>query len=218
MHAHMRTRTWCVTRRCTVQLGLAQRAVPVKTQLEAELLATQRELLAMQQRVAGLETDLESPHNATRFKRLEGGDLTEEQLQEKVERLSARLVAKEEQALEKDLVLAEVDKLVGRSTAQVRAGQSDTVLLAKTVNTYQMKIKDGNRKLMALVSELSMYQAQALQLQQQAHGRAIELEEAQARLDAGQPPTQEVGVGVRVCPPACLPVHPPARVLACLPS
>lgn len=175
------------------EVDLAKRAVPAKATVEEDLFATQEELLDTQKRVAELEAKSESPGNATRFKRLDGCDPTEEDLQQKVERLSSRLAAKEEQALEKELVLLEIEKLVDRSASQIRAGQGDTVQLAKTVNSFQVKIKDGNRKLMALVSELSMYQARALQLQQQAHEQGMELEEALARLDAGQPPTQDVG-------------------------
>ena len=46
--------------------------------------------------------------------------------------------------------------------------------------------------MMATVSELSMYQATALKLQQEKHDRDMELEEAQWRLEQGQAPTEEI--------------------------
>jgi hypothetical protein len=40
----------------------------------------------------------------------------------------------------------------------VELGQKDTLQLAKQVNDYQRKLQDTTRKMMAVVSELSMNQ------------------------------------------------------------
>ena len=45
-------------------------------------------------------------------------------------------------------------------------GKDDSLVLAKKVNEYQNKIKELTRKMMATVSELSMNQANCMQLQQ----------------------------------------------------
>ena len=58
------------------------------------------------------------------------------------------------------------------------------------VNDFQSKIKDTTRKMMATVSELSMYQATAMKLQQEKHDREVELEDAQWHLEHGEPPTE----------------------------
>jgi len=63
--------------------------------------------------------------------------------------------------------------------------------LAKQVNDFQARIKDTTRKMMATVSELSMYQATAMRLQQEKQDREMGLEDARWRVQNEQPPTDE---------------------------
>ena len=51
--------------------------------------------------------------------------------------------------------------------------------LSKRVNDFQTRIKGLTRQMMATVSELSMYQATAMKLQQEKHEREMEAEDAQ---------------------------------------
>ncbi len=64
----------------------------------------------------------------------------------------------EQQLLEKELLFEQVCKLTERANRRVEGQRDSTLSVAKKVNTYQAKIKDSNRKMMALVSELSMTQ------------------------------------------------------------
>ena len=73
---------------------------------------------------------------------------------------------KKEALLEKELVLEEVTALSHKLRAQASSGRDDTLKLAKRVNEFQSRIKEVTRKMMATVSELSMYQATAMKLQQ----------------------------------------------------
>jgi len=57
------------------------------------------------------------------------------------------------------------------------------------VNDFQGRIREVTRRMMATVSELSMYQATAMKLQQEKYGKKSELEEAEWRLAHGKPPT-----------------------------
>ena len=59
------------------------------------------------------------------------------------------------------------------------------------VNEYQAKIKDTTRKMMAIVSELSMNQATAMKLQQEVKGREQELEQAYVRMERGEAPNDD---------------------------
>lgn len=59
------------------------------------------------------------------------------------------------------------------------------------VNEYQAKIKDTTRKMMALVSELSMNQAEAMKLQQEVKGKEQELEQSYVRMERGEAPNEE---------------------------
>merc|ERR1719197_1409381 len=92
--------------------------------------------------------------------------------------------------LEKELVLEEVTGLSDKLRKQAAEGRSDTLALAKRVNEFQARIKETTRRMMATVSELSMYQATAMKLQQEKHDREVELEDAQWHLEHGEPPTE----------------------------
>ena len=59
------------------------------------------------------------------------------------------------------------------------------------VNEYQAKIKDTTRKMMALVSELSMNQAAAMKLQQEVKSKEQELEQSYVRMEKGEAPNEE---------------------------
>lgn len=72
--------------------------------------------------------------------------------------LEDRLNVKKEELLEKELVLEEVGSLSERLRFQAVEGREETLDIAKTVNEFQARIKKVTRRLMACVSELSMYQ------------------------------------------------------------
>lgn len=60
------------------------------------------------------------------------------------------------------------------------------------VNELQAKIKETTRKMMALVSELSMNQANALKLQQNLKEKEADLEQCYIRMEKGEPPSDEI--------------------------
>ena len=66
----------------------------------------------------------------------------------------------EQQLLEKELLHEQVGKLTERASKKVEGQRASTLAVAKKVNNYQTRIKDMTRKMMALVSELSMQQVQ----------------------------------------------------------
>ncbi|RXM91498.1 Beta-adducin [Acipenser ruthenus] len=61
-----------------------------------------------------------------------------------------------------------------------------------TVNELQNKIKETTRKMMALVSELSMQQANAMKMQQEVQEKEQFLESCHMRLEQGLPPSPEM--------------------------
>lgn len=112
-------------------------------------------------------------------------------LMTKIQQLEERLSDKQEQLLEKELILEEVTQLSGRLRVQAAEGRGETLELAKRVNDYQAKIRKVTRRMMATVSELSMYQASSMRLVVEKEGLENVLEEAQQRLAAGEAPTDE---------------------------
>ena len=121
---------------------------------------------------------METPKNKDRWRELEGNDPDREQLTTAAQTLDERLNDKKEQLLEKELVLEEVTALSDRLRKQAAEGRASTLDLAKKVNDFQARIKSTTRKMMAIVSELSMYQATAMKLQQEKHDREMEVEDA----------------------------------------
>merc|ERR1712070_326940 len=68
----------------------------------------------------------------------------------------------------------------------------DTLTLAKQVNEYQAKIRAKTRKMMATVSELSMYQASSMKLEQEKEDLEDLVKTAQERLDSGEAPVEGI--------------------------
>ena len=56
------------------------------------------------------------------------------------------------------MLFEQVGKLTDRAKKKVDSQRASTLAVAKKVNNYQSRIKDVTRKMMALVSELSMQQ------------------------------------------------------------
>ena len=60
------------------------------------------------------------------------------------------------------------------------------------MNDIQAKIKDTTRKMMAIVSELSMNQASAMKLQTTVKEQEAHLEQCYIRMEKGEPPSEEI--------------------------
>lgn len=76
--------------------------------------------------------------------------------------LEKRLAFKEENLLEKDLIYEQESRLIGRIKHKSEHGKENTLTLAKKVNDVQCKIKETTRKMMAMISELSMNQVKVI--------------------------------------------------------
>jgi len=104
-----------------------------------------------------LAIKLEDPSNESRWRELKGEDPDQEALEAKIQVLEERLNNKKEALLEKELVLEEITNLADKLRQQALTGRQDTLELAEKVNNFQAKIKSLTRKMMATVSELSMF-------------------------------------------------------------
>jgi len=175
-------------------ITLARSLQPEKERHMKELVETLEGLKITQEKVQHLEKLIESPAVGDRkWRELEGPEPTQAELLEKVDALQERLVAKEEICLEKELILEETSRLTSRARTQVAAGRSDTLSLARTVNDHQAKIKDVSRKLMANLSELSMYHGMCIKREQEMNTLQETVKEADMRLEQGTAPTHEMG-------------------------
>lgn len=64
--------------------------------------------------------------------------------------------------------------------------------LSPQVNEFQSRIKECTKKLMAVVSELAMFQSQALCLQQELREKEFELDLCHRRLEMGLAPSDTI--------------------------
>lgn len=160
-----------------------RRRIPRMPGYEQEIAALQAQLAAERAQAERLSAELESPANEQRSRRLEGRDAEPEALAAKVALLDERLDAKQAQLLEKELVLEEVGALAARLRKVAVEKRAGALELATAVNEAQATVKGVTRKMMAAVSELSMYQATSIKL---AHDNAA----AQKALEACAPPAR----------------------------
>ncbi|KAL6473628.1 hypothetical protein MHYP_G00171890 [Metynnis hypsauchen] len=176
----------------TRQIDVCKKQVPCKRALEEESTLLQIELSECKDRLLFLEKSLEDQATEKRSRKLSGEDPSPVELIKKIEQLEERLAEREAQMLEKELVYEQVTRLSQNIRAKADNGKEDTLKLAKRVNEFQSRIKDYTKKLMAVVSELAMRQAQALCLQQELRERELQLDSCQRRLEQGLPPSDSI--------------------------
>jgi len=95
---------------------------------------------------------------------LKGEDPDEEPLRAKIQVLEERLNNKKEMLLEKELVFEEVTNLAEKLRKQALDGWKSTLEIAEKINEFKAKTTDISWKMLATVSELSMFQSKALKL------------------------------------------------------
>merc|ERR1712151_488678 len=118
-----------------------------------------------------------------------GEDLDQQALRARIQDLEERLNDKKESLLEKELILEEVTALSDKLRRQAVDGRQGTMELSQKVNTFQARIKDVTRKMMATVSELSMHQATAHKLQRERDEACERAMTAREKMEQGLPPT-----------------------------
>eukprot|EP00941_MAST-03F_sp_MAST-3F-sp1_P000155 g155.t1 len=128
-------------------------------ELKRECFALQRELLHERTKVKALSEELENPMNVHRWRQLEGSDPTTHEMIQKIHTLQKRLIAKTEEVVEKDLLVQEKEKLYVE-LKNILARQPGPEV-AEQLTIYQQNLKEKQRQMKAMASELNMYQAQS---------------------------------------------------------
>merc|ERR1719161_962283 len=172
------------------QLHVVQKKIPEVPKLIDEVMRLREQVANVRKRTDELSLELENPKSSLRkWRKLGGEDLDLQTLRMKTQDLEERLNDKKESLLEKELILEEVAALSDKLRQQAVDGRQGTMELSQKVNVFQARIKDVTRKMMATVSELSMYQATAQKLTAERDEIQEVVMEARERLENGQPPT-----------------------------
>jgi hypothetical protein len=169
----------------------ARRRLPELDQVKLRIKRLEDDLEQESKLTMELSDKLETPDNLERWRPLDGNDLDLEQLVAKIKVLEDRLDQKREQLLEKELILEEVSSLTDKMRTQAVSKRDAAKLLADQLNELHGRIREVTKKMLASVSELSMYQATALRLQQEKMHRDKSLEEATWRFEHGEAPTED---------------------------
>merc|ERR1719231_553272 len=176
---------------CEVQrkLQVLHRRIPDVPKLGVEVQKLRTQLQEEKKKSHQLSEELERPEGSLRkWRQLPGTDPDPETLQSKIAFLEERLNDKKESLLEKELVREEVATLSEKLRAQAMEGRQGTLELSQKVNAFQSRIKDVTRKMMATVSELSMYQATGIKLKDELAELFGELEAQQMNVAEDKPP------------------------------
>jgi chromosome segregation ATPase len=179
---------------CEVQrkLQVLHRRIPDVPKLGVEVQRLRSQLADVHKTANTLSDELEKPEGSLRkWRPLPGTDPDQETLSSKIQFLEERLNDKKEALLEKELVLEEVTTLSEKLRAQALEGRAGTLELSQKVNAFQGRIKDVTRKMMATVSELSMYQATAIKLEAESEALGAEVERQRANSANGRPPYED---------------------------
>ncbi|KAE8616378.1 hypothetical protein XENTR_v10008787 [Xenopus tropicalis] len=172
------------------QVEQLQKNLPNKRMLESDLVTLQIQLSQCNDRVAELETQTEDPGKEYRTRLLEGKDPSLQELMKKTEELELHLAQKEEQLLEKDLLYEQVSHLTKKIHTKAENGKQDTLLLSKKMNELHKKIKNTTQKMMSLIAELSMQQANSIKLQEELRNKEKMVEACHTRMEQGLPPSE----------------------------
>ena len=179
------------------QQYIARQKLPDTPMWAERILEMQNALVAARQVSERLCTQLETPATAQRWIALDGDDPDTEQLQLRAAELEQSLGLLKQELLDRELSLEELRGLSERvisvlhGSPDLAGGTSGpaAAALGKQLNDLQSKVREATRRLMALVSEVSMYQAEGLKLQQESAAAAQRLAAAQEALDKGLPPS-----------------------------
>eukprot|EP00928_Gymnodinium_smaydae_P047441 TRINITY_DN31663_c0_g1_i1.p1 TRINITY_DN31663_c0_g1~~TRINITY_DN31663_c0_g1_i1.p1 ORF type:complete len:925 (-),score=324.64 TRINITY_DN31663_c0_g1_i1:106-2880(-) len=172
------------------QLFVIQKKMPEVPKLVDEVVRLREQNANVRKRTDELSRELENPSSAMRrWRKLSGEDLDADALRRKIQDLEERLHGKKDSLLEKELILEEVTALSEKLRQQALDGRQGTMELSQKVNSFQARIKEVTRKMMATVSELSMYQATAHKLQGERDEAIERAVTARDRLQENLPPT-----------------------------
>eukprot|EP00698_Gefionella_okellyi_P003771 TRINITY_DN13508_c0_g1_i1.p1 TRINITY_DN13508_c0_g1~~TRINITY_DN13508_c0_g1_i1.p1 ORF type:complete len:877 (-),score=280.18 TRINITY_DN13508_c0_g1_i1:69-2699(-) len=161
------------------ELHILKASVANIDSLRNEVYHLQRELLQERTKVKALSEELENPMNVHRWRKLEGSDPSTYELIQKVQALQKRLITKTEEAVEKDLLIQEKEKLYVE-LKNILARQPGPEV-AEQLNIYRQNLREKTKQLKAMASELNMFQSHVSEYKYEIERLTRELQEVKKR-------------------------------------
>ena len=140
------------------QIEVVMKQIPEVPKLAENVIVLKQKLDNERLKVESLSEMLEHPDQRhPKANELGGEDPEEEALEAKIQVLEERLNNKKESLLEKELVYEEVSNLAEKLRTQALDGRKSTLEIAEKINEYKARTTELSRKMLATVSELSMF-------------------------------------------------------------
>eukprot|EP00818_Percolomonas_sp_WS_P002933 CAMPEP_0117448192 /NCGR_PEP_ID=MMETSP0759-20121206/7272_1 /TAXON_ID=63605 /ORGANISM="Percolomonas cosmopolitus, Strain WS" /LENGTH=871 /DNA_ID=CAMNT_0005240567 /DNA_START=253 /DNA_END=2865 /DNA_ORIENTATION=+ len=161
------------------KLAVMHKSLRMVPELKSHLAESQKRLLTQRTKVKALSEELENPMNVHRWRKLEGSDPTAYEMILKIQTLQKRLIKKNEEVMEKDLIIQEKQKLYEelKKILQHQPGPE----VAEQLNIYQDSLKKKNVQMKTMASELNMYMFKVKETRYEADRLARELSETKKR-------------------------------------
>merc|ERR1712224_1142033 len=134
------------------EMEIHQQQVNNGDERKRQVYELQRELLHERTKVKALSEELENPMNVHRWRKLEGSDPSQTEMMAKVKALQRRFIAKTEEAVEKDLLIHEKEKLF-IELQNILAAQPGPQA-AEQVSAMQQALKERTKQMKAMADEL----------------------------------------------------------------
>lgn len=151
------------------------KSVSESDSLRQDVFRTQRELVRERLRCRALEDELETPMNVHRWRRIEGSDPAAFEMVQKIQTLQRRLVQKTEEVAEKELLIQEREKQYVELKELLSRQPGPE--MAEQIALYQETLKDKNRQMRAMASELNMFETQVAEYKFEMERLAHELQD-----------------------------------------
>jgi len=140
-------------------------------EVEKRIDKLQNELIEEMAVTGKLSNNLEEPSNCDRWIELNGKDVDEHQLIAKIRVLKERLNENKKHLLEKEVLLEELTRHTNELKRELDLCSCEIQPEVQNLNNYQSRVRTITRSMMALVSELSMYQATSLALEEEKENK-----------------------------------------------
>ncbi|CAH1259244.1 CFAP58 [Branchiostoma lanceolatum] len=177
--------------------------------LRREVYHIQRELLRERTRCKALEEELENPMNIHRWRKLEGSDPSTYEMIQKIQTLQKRLIQKTEEVVEKELLIQEKEKLYVE-LKHILARQPGPEV-AEQLHIYQQALKEKNKQLKSMASELNMYDSQNSEYKYEIERLARELQDVKKKYFMQKKKEQQQKERERALQQAGAPIIQPQR-------
>lgn len=141
-------------REITWQTSLAEFRTKDLNPMKKRIRELQHQIAVEQAKVAALAEELETPRHVTRWRKVEGKDLSPEELQKKGAELQKRLIHKSEEALELEMMLHEKTRLV--TELQTILSRQPRPEVGQHLNAYHNDLLQKNAQMKQAASEWNM--------------------------------------------------------------